>query len=95
MQKYLTCTCVILLLGLGTAFSADSPGRGATLYATYCADCHGRLESTDKPNRPFGRLASAIRTLPSMYHLKRLTRDEIAAIVEATSQEDPQRMVRN
>jgi len=78
---------LLLCAGIHLA-AADSKARGAKLYAELCADCHGALESTDKPNRPYGRLASAIRVVPSMYHLKRLSSDDLKAITEATTQPD-------
>jgi len=77
-----------MILALAWTVQASSPPaakRGAELYASFCADCHGKLESTTKPNRPYGRLLSAIRVVPSMYSLKRLSREDLEAIVAATT----------
>jgi len=79
--------CIFLCMPWTTA-SANSQTQGAVLYAKLCAKCHGPLASTTKPNRPYGRIASAIRVVPSMYHLKGLSPDEIDALVAATEQPD-------
>ena len=76
--------------GFSPTLGTESPS-GEELYATLCASCHGPLASTNKPNRSYGRLLSSIRTVPSMYHLKRLKRDELDAILKVTNQ--PERAV--
>jgi len=77
---------ILSLLWAGQAHSSAAANRGAELYAQHCASCHGRLNMTTKPNRPYGRLLSAIRVVPSMYSLKRLSREDLEAIVAATQQ---------
>jgi cytochrome c6 len=50
-----------LLLAAGPALAAD-PARGATLYATHCAVCHGANGTPVMPGAPnFRRLESLMR----------------------------------
>lgn len=87
-MRTLTTTLFTLIIALASASFAHSNERGAALYEELCANCHGALAVTDKPNRPYGRLASAIRVVPSMFNLKRLNSTELEAIVTATTQPD-------
>ncbi len=83
-MRYLVIIYILLFAAGSVAFSAPAESeRGAALYSRHCASCHGPLASTDKPNRPSGRIASAIRVLPSMYSLKFLSRSELDEIATA------------
>jgi len=89
-MRYVFLFTISLLIGVSLAYSdAGTPVRGAALYARYCASCHRDLEHTDKPNRSSGRIASAIRVLPSMYSLKVLSRSELDEIAEAIAYPRP------
>jgi len=88
MRNLLIFFFSFLLLVPGPATAENLKEKGAALYAELCAKCHRPLASTTKPNRPYGRIASAIRVVPSMYHLKHLSSDDIDALVAATEQPD-------
>ena len=83
-MRTLTLFLIAVSLTAGAAFAKDKPpALGASLYREHCAACHGPLKRTDIPNRPSGRITSAIRVFPSMNHLKQLSREEIHHLVEA------------
>jgi len=86
MRNLLMTFGVATFILVNVAWGNDDRQRGATLYAELCAACHGPLDATNKPNRPFGRIASAIRIVPSMYHLKHLTREDLEALAAALAQ---------
>jgi mono/diheme cytochrome c family protein len=60
----------------------DTSLNGPSLYQNLCADCHGKLKKTRVPNRPRGRIVSAIKYLPIMNDLKKLSDEEIDLIVD-------------
>jgi mono/diheme cytochrome c family protein len=63
---------------------------GATLYASYCASCHGPLASSAKIGASVSRIQTAISSVSNMSSLSTLTSTQIQAISTAlTSQPMP------
>lgn len=63
---------------------STSPGtqvNGATLYANYCAGCHGALAQTTKPNRTAAQISASLTSVSQMTFLQgQLSQSEIQAI---------------
>jgi mono/diheme cytochrome c family protein len=66
-----------------TPAPSTTAGTGASLYAQYCAGCHGQLTSTTKPNRTAAQIATAISSVGSMSSLSSLTTAQIQSIAAA------------
>ncbi|WP_020677121.1 c-type cytochrome [Geopsychrobacter electrodiphilus] len=56
---------------------------GESLYANYCATCHGALAVTAKPGRSAAAIQSAINNIGAMSSLSSLTSTQIQAIANA------------
>jgi mono/diheme cytochrome c family protein len=73
-------------LATGTTTTPPPPPPttdGASLYATYCASCHGSLSTSSKQDKTAAQITSAISSVSSMRSLSNLTADQIAAIAAA------------
>jgi predicted CxxxxCH...CXXCH cytochrome family protein len=69
-----------------------TPGQatGAALYAANCADCHGALASTSKPNRTAAQIQAAIdNNIGGMSSADTLTSTDVQAIADALSGTTP------
>ncbi|MBJ6724597.1 cytochrome c3 family protein [Geomesophilobacter sediminis] len=75
-------TIAFSLSAHGTSEAATAPS-GASLYATYCASCHGQLASSTKKGATTARITNAISTVSAMRSLSKLTTTQIQAIATA------------
>jgi len=57
-----------------------APSNGGTLYASYCAGCHGVLASSSKLGATVQRIQNGINTVSDMKTLSSLTADQIKQI---------------
>ena len=62
---------------------------GPTLYANYCAGCHGALASSTKSGRTAAQITSANNSVSAMSGLKSLTSAQISAIATALAVTTP------
>lgn len=68
-----------------TSTTSTSTSSGATLYATYCAGCHGTLASSSVKGATATQIQSAIANVSAMHSLSTLTSTQIQAIASALS----------
>lgn len=67
-------------LGGGTGGGGTGTTDGATLYANYCASCHGSGSNTTKGGATVSRITNAISSVSSMNSLSSLSSAQIQAI---------------
>jgi mono/diheme cytochrome c family protein len=63
--------------------STAQASQGASLYAAYCASCHGSLPNSNKLGRTAAQVKTAISSVNAMTSLSSLTSAQIQAIADA------------
>lgn len=77
------------VLKVSSSPSPTPSADGATLYANYCASCHGPLAASAKLGATAAKIQNGINTVSNMKSLSSLTSAQIQAIADALKTSSP------